>query len=77
MQHATKQTAANNAFLRRVKSAMNKAIYTQTSYQLNANGQEAANAYLRQYFKPEYQAERLAYFVDGTLARGDSSWLQK
>jgi len=46
----TKQTARNNKFLAGVKRMMNHKIYPIVARKLNAEGQDAALAYLKTWF---------------------------
>jgi hypothetical protein len=52
MAAAKKQTAANNAFLRDAKDAMNGPIYRKAAAILNAEGEGAARAYVAGFFRP-------------------------
>jgi hypothetical protein len=45
-----KQTAANNAFLAKVKRAMNAPIFREASRLANAEGEAAARAYVQRFF---------------------------
>jgi hypothetical protein len=47
----SRQTASNNQFLCGVKGLMNKTIYKKASSLLNREGEDAARAYLGQFFK--------------------------
>lgn len=49
----TKQTAANNADLARIKKAMNGPIFKRASEIYNADGRDAAMAYMGQFFNDE------------------------
>jgi hypothetical protein len=51
MQFTTKQTAANNPFLAKVKRAMNKPTFKQTSYLMNTEGMATARVYVQQFFR--------------------------
>jgi hypothetical protein len=45
-----KQTAGNNAFLAKVKRAMNAPIFREASRLANAEGEAAARAYVQRFF---------------------------
>jgi hypothetical protein len=45
-----KQTAGNNADLARIRKAMNTPIFRRASEVYNADGRDAAKAYLGQFF---------------------------
>ena len=59
----TKQTAANNAFLIRVKHTMNTPIFKKVSEIYNASGEPAAIEYLRKFFTVEAQPRMIAKFT--------------
>ena len=59
----TKQTAANNAFLVRVKHTMNTPIFKKVSEICNASGETAAIDYLRKFFTAEAQPRMIARFT--------------
>ena len=65
----TKQTAANNATLARVKSAMNAYIFSRFSQAYNNLGPAEARRYLGKFFNDEAREERLAHFF------GASGWV--
>ncbi len=62
--HIPIQTAANNAFLAKVKRVWNTDIFRATSRAMNADGHEAAVAYLQQY-----TTEPVESHMDAILAR--------
>ncbi len=45
----TKQTVANNDFLRNVKKAWNKNIFKKASLLVNSDGEDVARAYVQQF----------------------------
>lgn len=60
-----RQTAGNNPALARVKAAMNAPTYKATMDVYNAEGREAARAYLGQFFNDEARERCLKAIFDG------------
>jgi hypothetical protein len=58
MNATAKQTAGNNRFLAGVKRLMNAKIYRETARLLNAEGTDAALAFLNRYFRNPMTAEQ-------------------
>lgn len=50
-----RQTAANNALLAKVKRVMNGKIFKRAGEILNAEGEDAARAYLQQFFSRPFE----------------------
>ena len=60
MTTTTKQTAGNNADLARIKAEFHPKIYKKVIMAYDAEGREAAMAYVGQFFNDGYRAEGLA-----------------
>lgn len=60
---ASKQSAANNEFLRAVKAAMNRKVYAETLRRMNTFGEKDAIGYVQQYFNQPISIEFLKLFV--------------
>jgi hypothetical protein len=61
----TKQTAANNELLRATKRLMNEKIFKEASATLNAAGEDAAIAYLQNFFRNQISTVRMIEMSSG------------
>jgi hypothetical protein len=55
----TKQTAANNPALARIKKLFNAKIYKLASVTLNEKGEDAMRKHMQRYYRPEFDAKQL------------------
>jgi hypothetical protein len=60
-----RQTARNNADLARVKRYMNAPIFRRTAELYNAEGREAARAWLGRFFNDDFREGCLRAIFDG------------
>ena len=55
----SKQTAANNQALARIKKLFNAKIYKLASVTLNEKGEDAMWDLMQRYYRPEFEAKQL------------------